>query len=300
MKNLKIGMIGLDTSHVTAFTELLNNVDHEHYVPGGEVVVAFPGGSPDFELSYSRIEQFTNQLKEKYNVTLVETVEEVAEQSDAIMLESVDGRVHLEQFRRIAPYGKPVFIDKPMTTSAKEAEEIFRLAKEHGAPVMSCSSLRYAETFYNALNDDEKGPIRGIDCYGPLALQETQPGLFWYGIHTSEMLFAALGAECEEVQAIVEDDHEVVIGKWSGGRLGVLRGARTENNQFGASVHRQTGTQLVDVQASKSPFYALLLKKIIPFFQTGESAIAADETLAIIRFIEAANESRATGKVVKL
>jgi len=40
------------------------------------------------------------------------------------MLESADGRVHPEQFRRIAPYGKPVFIDKPLAVSVRDAEEI--------------------------------------------------------------------------------------------------------------------------------------------------------------------------------
>ncbi|MFD2114591.1 Gfo/Idh/MocA family protein [Paenibacillus yanchengensis] len=297
---LKIGMIGLDTSHVVAFTELLNSADHEHHVSGGKVIVAYPGGSADFELSYGRVEQFTTALKEKHNITIVDTIEEVATMSDALLLESVDGRVHLEQFQQIASYGKPVFIDKPLTTSYADAEAIYQLAKQHNAPVMSCSSLRYAGTFQEALADEQKGAIYGADCYGPLALQPTQPGLFWYGVHTAEMLFAALGAGCEEVRAVVEEDHEVYVGKWSGGRLGTLRGNRSGNGQFGAVVHRQAGSQLIDVQASKIPFYALMLQQIISFFKSGQSAIPAEETLAIIRFIEAANKSRQTGLSVKL
>src|SRR5690606_19431719 len=97
--NIKIGMIGLDTSHVIAFTKLLNDSKHDHYVPGGEVVIAFPGGSDDMEFSYSRVKGFTSEMRDDFGIKIVQTPEEVAEVCDAILLESVDGRVHLEQFR---------------------------------------------------------------------------------------------------------------------------------------------------------------------------------------------------------
>lgn len=98
MKELKVGIIGLDTSHVVAFTGLLNDKNHEYHIPGGKVLVAYPGGSPDFELSIGRVKGFTEELQTKYGVEIVDSVEAVAEASDAILLESVDGRVHLEQF----------------------------------------------------------------------------------------------------------------------------------------------------------------------------------------------------------
>ena len=53
MSELKIGMIGLDTSHVVAFTRILNDSNNEHFLTGGKVVIAYPGGSSDMELSYN-------------------------------------------------------------------------------------------------------------------------------------------------------------------------------------------------------------------------------------------------------
>lgn len=297
---LKIGMIGLDTSHVTAFSDLLNNKDNTYHVPGGKVVVAYPGGSADFELSCSRVENFTKELKEKYDVQIVDSPEAVAEQSDVVLLESVDGRVHLELFKRIVQYGKPLFIDKPMAVSYSDAEEIFRLANENNIPIMSCSSLRYAEGLQEVLADDQHGDIFGIDCYGPLALQETQPGLFWYGIHTVEMLFRALGTGCVEVRSVTNEDHDLIVGTWADGRIGTIRGNRKANHQFGAVVHRDKGSQFVDVHAHAKPYYASMLEKIMVLFQTGKADIEQAETLQIIRFIEAANESRKTGQAVKL
>ena len=45
MGNLKIGMIGLDTSHAVAFTKLLNDPNNPFHVTGGKVMMACPVGS---------------------------------------------------------------------------------------------------------------------------------------------------------------------------------------------------------------------------------------------------------------
>src|SRR6266536_3965737 len=146
MPDLKIGMIGLDTSHVVAFAKCFNKPDHAEHIPGGKITVAFPGGSPDFDLSINRVQGFTKQLTEDFGVKLADSPEAVAEQVDLLFIMSVDGRVHREQFARTAKSRRPTFIDKPFTTGLADAEEIFRLAREHYVPVMSCSSLRYAHT----------------------------------------------------------------------------------------------------------------------------------------------------------
>lgn len=299
-EKIRIGIIGLDTSHVVAFTDLLNNEEHPHHVKGGTVVVAYPGGSPDFELSYSRVAGFTEKLRDQFGVQIVQTPEEVAELSDAILLESVDGRVHLELFKRIAPYRKPVFIDKPLTLSQSEAQEIADITREYSLPVMSSSALRYAEGFTQAIANSEKGEIFGIDCYGPMGLQDTQPGLFWYGIHTVEMLFTVLGEQCLQVMVTTNEDHDLIVGTWADGRIGTIRGNRKDNYSFGAVLHRNNGSQFVDLDAGGKPFYASLLDKIIIMFTEGKPDVPLDESKQIIRFIEAANESRLTGKIMTL
>lgn len=299
-KSLKIGIIGLDTSHVPAFTELLNRPEHPYHVPGGQVVAAFPGGSPDFELSSSRVRGYTDTLAETYGVPIMKTVEDVAEASDALLLESVDGRVHLEQFRRAAPFGKPVFIDKPFAVSSADAREIAAIAGHYGVPLMSCSAVRYAEGLTVELAAGGKESIFGMDCYGPTALQATQPGLFWYGIHTVDMLYEAMGMGCLQVTATRNEDHEFVVGLWQDGRIGTIRGNRKGNNKFGALLHRESGTRAVDVYAHEKPYYASLLERIMTMFQTGEAPIRPQETIEIIRFIEAANESRESGQTIVL
>src|SRR5436853_4087757 len=96
---LKVGIIGLDTSHVAAFTSLLNDTKSPQHVPGCKVVCAFKGGSADVESSASRLEGFTKTLQEKWGVEIVDSIEALCKKVDVVLLESVDGRPHLEQAR---------------------------------------------------------------------------------------------------------------------------------------------------------------------------------------------------------
>lgn len=297
-KKLKLGMIGLDTSHVIKFAEILNDSSHPHFIPNARVTAGYPGGSPDVEASYTRVDGFTQQLAEERGVQIVSSPEEVAESCDGLLITSVDGRVHKEQFERVAPYGKPVFIDKPFTCDLREAEAIFELAERSGIPLMSCSVLRYLDPMLEALAADPA--VIGADCSSPLQFEPSNPGWFWYGIHGTEMLYRILGNGCQQVQATVHDGVEMVVGEWSDGRLGTVRGSRTGNWQYGAALHYANRTVACSSADSKKPMAVTMLERIITMFHTGKPDIAPEETLGIIRFIEAVNESRRTQTKVRL
>jgi len=296
---LHVGIIGLDTSHVEGFANFVTSYN-QHNFDQIKISAAFPGGSSDFELSYGRVEQYTNLLKGNFGIEIVDSPRQVAEKSDAILITSVDGRVHLEQFLAVAPFQKPVFIDKPFTVDITSATKIFEIAEEHGTPVIGCSPLRYDQSLEAALSDASKGMIVGADCFGPLNLEPTQPGLFWYGIHTVEMLYTILGIGCEKVYATKNKDHELVIGEWKDGRIGTIRGNRIGNREFGSTIHRDSGTQYTNSTLSRQIYHAYQNERIIDFFKTGKLAIDKEETIEIIQFIEAVNKSRLNGKVVQL
>ncbi|MWV45912.1 gfo/Idh/MocA family oxidoreductase [Paenibacillus sp. HJL G12] len=297
---LNIGMIGLDTSHAPLFAEMLNSPAHPFHVPGGRVTTAFPGGSPDFPLSISRVEGYTTQIRDEYGVRMVDHAEAVAEAADAIMLLTVDGRLHVEQFEAVAPYGKPVFIDKPFALSSRDAQTIARLAEEHHVPLMSCSSVRWAANLAAAAEQGLLGELIGVDCSGPMELQSTQPGFFWYGIHMADMLYRCMGPGCVEVRATSSEEHDLAVGLWSDGRIGTIRGNRKGNKRFGALLHREGGADFVDIYTNEKPYYASMLEAVMQMFQTKAVPIHITETIEVIAFLEAANESRSTGSPVKL
>jgi hypothetical protein len=300
MNPCRIGMAGLDTSHVSAFASLLQDSSHEFHVPGGRIVAAYPGGSPDFEQSIGRVAQFTAELRDKHGVEIVDSLAALREKCDAVMLESIDGRVHLPQFREVAEWGVPVFIDKPLTVSGEEALEITRIAAARNVRVTSSSAMRFAEAFQQALAEGGDAPVIGADFHGPMFLVEKCPGYFWYGIHTVEMLFATMGTGCREVLAVLEGVHDVVVGRWADGRLGMVRGNRAGSHGFGGVIHRPTRSVAFDVSTGRKPYYASLLERVIPFLRGAGEVVEPAETVEVIRFLEGANQSAATRQWVTL
>jgi hypothetical protein len=292
--DLRIGLIGLDTSHVIAFTKSLNDPSDPDFVPGGRVVAAFKGGSPDLKASAGRIDKFTAELRDKYKVRLVDSIPELCDLVDAILLESVDGRVHLEQARQVFRSRKPVFIDKPLAASFADAKEIARLARESGAPWFSSSSLRFAGAYQQVLADSASGKIHGVETYGPASLEPTNPGLFWYGIHAVESLFTLMGPGCISVTMTSNDDFDLAVGVWQDGRIGAVKGLRKGKEDYGALVYRENGIFHVPAQDVS---YVPLIREIMQFFQTGKPPVAPEVTLEIMAFMDAAERSRQQGGV---
>ncbi len=287
--DLRIGLIGLDTSHVVAFTRLLNDPADPGHVPGGRVVVAFKGGSPDLEASRTRIEEYTRQLQERWGVRLADSIEALCA---AVMLESVDGRPHLAQARPVLEARKPLFIDKPMAGSLRDVLAIFRLARERGVPCWSSSSLRFYPGLIE-LKGTDVGRIRGAVSTGPAPMEPHHPDLFWYGIHATEALFAVLGTGCQRVVRTHTPDTDVVTGVWQDGRVGTLIGIRNA-----AAPYRVTlfGTRAV-VDQRPGGDYAPLIREVIRFFQTGVAPVSPEETVELFAFMEAADESKRRGGV---
>ncbi|MFN2156414.1 MAG: Gfo/Idh/MocA family protein [Anaerolineae bacterium] len=287
---LSIGMVGLDTSHCLAFTRILNDRRDEYHISGAEVIAAYPGGSASFSHSRNRVQGFTQQMGDEYGVQIYDDIATLAHHVDAILLESVDGRQHLEQFEQLA-IGKPVYIDKPLATTTADAYALVDIAARTGTPIMSCSALRYAAGIADL---GENTSILAGEAFGPAALLPDYPGLFWYGIHGAEILFSFMGAGCASARCIAYPDLDVVIGEWEDGRMGILHGTRIDDREFGCVLHTADGARY-GVAASQPPYYYLLLRQVMPFFHTGVSPIDIRETLDIIAFLEAAEQSRADG-----
>ena len=296
---IRVGISGVDTSHVTAFTALLNDPANPNHVPGARVVAAYKGGSPDVESSASRLERFTNELKTKWNVEIVDSIEELCRKVDAVLLESVDGRPHLAQVRPVFAAKKRVFIDKPLTASYRDAREIVRLSKESGTPFFSTSSLRFVAEVQQLKTNEKLGRMLGAFTFSPSPTEPHHPDLFWYGIHGVEMLFTLMGTGCESVTRVHTAGADVVVGQWKDGRTGTFRGIRDGKQDYGAIAF---GSQAVlPTNVPMKVDYRGLVVEIVKFFQTGVPPVSPEETLEVMAFMEAADLSKAqSGRPVKL
>ena len=298
---LRIGLIGLDTSHAVQFTSILNDPSHPEHVAGARVVAAFKGGSPDVEASATRIERFTTELTTKWGVELVDSIEALCLRVDAVMLTSVDGRQHLAQARPVFAARKRVFIDKPLAGSFEDAREIARLSRESGTPFFSSSSLRFQPELRAIRDSPALGGVLGASTHGPCPIHTYVPDLFWYGIHAVEMLYTLMGSGVETVTRVHTADADVVVGRWKDGRLGVMRGHRTGPQTYGAVAYgRRTilsfGAPRPDAGREPSlSAYPALLRATLAFFRDGVPPVAPEETLEIMAFMEAADESKRRG-----
>jgi predicted dehydrogenase len=178
----RVGMIGLDTSHCVDFAKMLNAPDAPTEFGGYKIVAAYPKGSNDIKSSVERIPEYTNEIKQ-YGVEIVDSIDDMLEKVDVVVLETNDGRLHLQQALPVIKAGKPLFIDKPITASLKDAIAIFDAAKKYNVPVFSSSALRFMENVQEVVVRNKVGKILGADTYSPAKLEKTHPDLFWYGIH---------------------------------------------------------------------------------------------------------------------
>ncbi len=293
---VKVGMVGLDTSHVIAFTRILNDPDHPDHVPGVRVVAGVKGGSPDIPSSADRVDQYTQQLQDDWDIEIVDTVEDLCEKVDGVMIESVDGRPHLEYAKVVIDAGLPMFIDKPIAGSYEDVLKIAQLAHKAGVPWFGGSSLRWWDGLQNAIDPENVGDILGCETFSPCSYEPHHPDLFWYGVHGVNPLFAIMGKGCVKVSRIHTEDYDLVVGVWDDGRIGAYRGMRKGPHKYGATIYGTQGRTTVEGHSYKG-----LIKQIVTFFQTKESPMDPEEIVEMYAFMEAADESKELGgKAVSL
>jgi predicted dehydrogenase/DNA-binding beta-propeller fold protein YncE len=288
-KIIRIGMIGLDTSHCLAFTKLLNDPKATEDIAGFRIVAVYPKGSPDIESSTSRVPGYTEQIK-ALGVEIVDDLDELVGRVDAILLETNDGRPHLEQIIPALKAGLPVFVDKPIAGSVTDAVAMFELGRHFKTPLFCSSSLRFSEG-PQALRAGSIGKILGCSTYSPCSLEKTHPDLFWYGIHGVEMLFTVMGTGCDSVTRASSTDFELVTGTWNDGRIGTFRGIRSGASGYGGTAFGEKGIAPV----GKYDGYRPLVVEIVKFFKTRHVPVTEAETLEIYAFMEASDESKRQG-----
>ena len=290
--DLRVGVIGTDTSHVPAFAKLLNgDANAPDHIAGARVVAVYKGGSKDIQESISRVDRFAEEVKAQYGVEIVPDIPTLLSKVDVVLLESLDGRVHLEQARPVIAAHKPLFIDKPLAASLDDAREIARLAKAAGVPWFSSSSLRFG-AIGSAMKLDG---VSGAMTWGPGPFEEHHTlELAWYAIHPVELLYTIMGTGCESVTRMAGKDADVIVGRWKDGRTGTVNAVRPYSD-YGAVAFRGRESVESHPKAGAATDYRPLVAEIVKFFQTGKPPVSNEETLEIFAFMDAAQRSKEQG-----
>ena len=290
---IRVGIVDCDTSHVVQFPMRLNHIeiDEEQWVDGAQVVCAFRGTSnvtPD-----ETIDNYVGKLKE-FGVEMVDSLEAMLGKVDAVCIESQEGSVHFDRAKPFIEAGLPVYIDKPFASSSADARRIGALAAEHNVPLFSTSSLRYGLEVVDLVeNEEQYGQVIGASAWSPSALHDRNPGLYHYGIHGVETLYALMGPGCMEVSCTFEDGAEVSVGRWADGRIGEMRGTRAGAHSYGFTAWCEK--QVITTSINAGYVYRELLKRMVAMFTTRQAPLDINVTIELVAFIEAAMLSAQQG-----
>jgi predicted dehydrogenase len=291
-KGKRIGLIGLDTGHSVAFTKSINDPLAGNKYYGYKVVAAYPNGTDKIEEWRVRIPEITAEVK-SYGVEIVNSIEELLEKVDTVLLTCVDGNKHLEQAIPVFKAGKPVYINKPIAASLEDAYAIAREAKRYNAKMFSSSALRFLGGI-KEIAGGELGRVTGADAYSPAPIEKNHPDLYWYGVHGVEILYSVMGRGCKSVQRTYTEGTELVVGIWEDQRIGTFRGIRDGHEDYGGTVFGEKGIKKLPDYAG----YDAMLTAITKFFNTGIVPVPVEETLEIFAFLQAAEESKKRGGAV--
>ena len=133
-----------------------------------------------------------------------------------------------------------------------------------------------------------------LRCSGTYEQRAARSRLVLVWVHAVEMLYQLMGPGCESVSMQVSGNQDVVVGKWTDGRLGVMRGFSSGLYAYSITVYGEKGV----LHSGQEPEgYGGLLKEIAKFVQTGVAPIDTNESLETLAFMEAADLSKARGGV---
>jgi len=284
--DVKIAIIGLDTSHTIAFANLIQGEGKR--LDGLRVVNAmrFPSAFQTEEGQDERQAQL-----EGWGVAMKPSVAEAVAGMDAVFLEINDPALHLEYFEQVAGLGVPVFIDKPLAGNLAEGRRIAEVAETNGTAVWSSSSLRYL-TQLAAAKEAIPEPLM-CNVFGALGRAAAGSDLVWYGVHATEMLVAIMGTGAKTVRAVEDGRGIVLLVDYGDERRGIVECNRGSYH-YGGRVHGKNGVRFFEV--GDDVLYYNLLVEIRRFLVDGVIPVPMEESLEVQAIMDAGERSLTSGK----
>ncbi|MBI5760773.1 MAG: Gfo/Idh/MocA family oxidoreductase [Planctomycetales bacterium] len=321
---VRVGLLGIDNYGSVAYTEFLNRPHAEGVFAGVRVVAAYPIGSDDYPDSDKLLASWKDQLLKMYQspkdpkdavppIEMVNSVDELLKKCDAVMIFSMDGRLHLKQATQVLKAGKRLFISRPLASSPEDAIAILKLAAETKTPCWSSSQHRYSGGFSGMRDHPEVGRVIGCDVYGGWIVNAPEADKFTRPLHSIETLYTIMGPGVVSVTCTSTSTAEVITALWKDGRVGTYRGIKEGAVKYSATVFGDKGVSTAGIYGHGVPVkgivptndkyvgYEGLAIEMAKFLKGGPVPVSAAETLEIFALLQAAEASKAqNGAVVRL
>ena len=321
---VRVGLLGIDNFGSVAYTEFLNRPHAEGVFEGVRVVAAYPIGSDDYPDSDKLLASWKDQLLKMYQspkdpkdavppIEMVNSVDELLKKCDAVMIFSMDGRLHLKQATAVLKAGKRLFISRPLASSPEDAIAILKVSAETKTPCWSSSQHRYSTGFSGMKNHPEVGRVIGCDVYGGWTVNAPEADKFTRPLHSIETLYTIMGPGVVSVTCTSTPTAESITALWNDGRVGTYRGIKEGAVKYSATVFGEKGVSTAGIYGHGVPVngvvpttdkyvgYEGLAIEMAKFLKGGPVPVSPAETLEIFALIQAAEASKAqNGAVVKL
>lgn len=271
----EIAIIGADSTHVSAFTRLINKekINNDY-----RVKTVYVDRRSDLPMSVNRIETILNVLN-TLDVNIVEGIEQI-EDHDAFMILGVDANYHLDSLEAIKHFNKPIFIDKPLVYQLDELLQIEKYVTEEALQVFSASALRFTP-FIKRLKAEINEKTERIQIKAPFYLEEDIPAFHWYGIHALSMLQGLSDQTIEIISLNLQGDTYTLKG--SVDNIPFEIGLFTKNMHEFSAIIKNKDQDIEDALINDpDPLYSYLLKEVLVFFETNTAPIAFTETKALL------------------
>jgi predicted dehydrogenase len=280
-QNIKVALIGLDTSHTIEFAKRMQAPDcpADQHVPGLRAVTCLRFATP-FQ-NEAGLNARQKQL-EGWGITVTTDFAEAVADCDAVMIEINDPARHLEYFTYCADLGKRIFLDKPLANTIANGRQIAKLAAAGAVPVFSSSSLRFVPQLQQACATLPAPVFTTV--YGPLGQAPAGSSLVWYGVHAFEMLERAMGRGAQSVVVQKDDAGVTAIVHYPNRRRGIVELSDGAWVYGGCLRDKQ---QAVPFVADAGRLNTDLLVQVTEFFRGGPAPVALTDTLEVMALLDA-------------
>ncbi len=221
-KNIKLGVIGLSpgNGHPYSWSAIFNGYRPEYMKDCGFPVIpeylsrqTFPNDcikGASVTHIWTQDTNLSNHVAQASNIANVcDKMEDLIGQVDAVLLARDDSQNHYKMAKPFIEAGLPIYIDKPLALTQKEADKIYALEKYEGQ-IFTCSANAFAPEL-------KKGDIKGIRYIDACVIKDWEK----YAIHVIEPTLCLFDYNCEILSCDVNDFNgfRTVILNWDNGLI---------------------------------------------------------------------------------
>ncbi|MBI3923866.1 MAG: Gfo/Idh/MocA family oxidoreductase [Armatimonadetes bacterium] len=289
---IRIGIVGSDNSHADRYSELLNRKDmpKDRQVRGAKVTHLF--GIPEHR-------QRTEEVAKNNHIpNVVERVEDMIGEVDAVMTVFRDGALHAPYTLPLLAAGIPAYVDKPYTRSVADAKSLIAVAKRKKVLLTNYSTLRIALRNHQK-EIDACGEITSMMCAGPGSLKADYGGLIFYGCHATEMAITLGGADVTAVTARQSQGEVLATFRWAKGPVASVHFLEKARYAFAVSVFGTQGC-FATSNVESGNAYVLGLKAFLRAVESGEPVYPMEMSVTMVKCHLAIEQSLKSGAEVKL